>query len=376
MSLPRRSLYEAYLQADRHELAHPGDLPAAIVADATADAIVDVAEGNACNEEAADEGYLSQHDAIYDAEVYGADEEAAAVEVAEDYSDLLDSEDSYGDETYDYEAYSGEYDVEAEGLEAEMTDAACEATEDFDCEATDCERVYGFEESTEFDYENHNAYVSGGKMIESAVETPAVVAETEAYEYEYEYGYADEYDYEGGEEEACEEDSAEMTDEEAVSGEAHAESYSSDYDYEYDYRYEYDYEQAYAEAEAEAAQEAVAEAEACKPADAASNEAAADVRDDEYGYEYDYGYEAEGTLPAESHAYEYEYDYDGYQAADAGTEVGPTEAEEAITPVASVDYRVIAAYLRDLIHNSAAYIEAATEVADLPAGESDALLTR
>lgn len=413
-------------------LAHPADLPEATIEEESAD-VVSSTEATGSEECAEmDPRNLSQYDATYDAEVYGRTQETLTGDVenseelaAEESLDakLNDYADDYSEETYDYEAYSADsldaqYAAEADDLQQEMTEdpAAAEVVENA---ATDPASDYGYEYGYEYEYEYGYGYENAANDTDRAAENEVVAeaasdeqadenlsAAGDDYGYEYDYEYEYEYDSTDVESEAAtvaEETPAEenlLTEDPAV-----AENAATMKD-----------APAATEAEIIEDSQAAAGADVAETVEAQSAEETAPADNVyEYEYEYEYGYDYEAapeTDPAYDYEYDYDYDYDyesdAYEApavdnaAPAGPQADFVESAPSLAPQRSVDFRIVAAHVRDLLENSlnqcepvraaldagvkivtwssgidpALAIQAATaELADLPPGD-DASLTR
>ncbi len=357
-------------------------------------------------------------------------------------------DETYHTENYDYEAYSDDCPVLAESevtSETEASDSEANVSSGFTYE-------YEYEYEYEYDYandcENFECGDDGYAHVQEVAEAPAVeVAQSDATEAESDnYGYEN-YDYDVNSEAVETEESAEVAVSEELASDAVAQEDAApvyQYEYEYDYsdeyeNYDYDVDVA-AEESAPASEdgqtveevapeanpvESEAAAEA-KPADEASD-VAADTYEYEYDYEYQYEYEYEyeykpqdaaAAAPAESvgesYEYDYEYDYDyDYDRSEPSAEVEANETEiapmddavtpEVVAPASSANFRIVAAYLRDLLHSATTQCEpvraaldagftivtwstgvdaalaveaAAVEVADLPPAESFPLMKR
>ncbi len=391
-------------------LAHPADLPEAMIEDASAAVVSTAAEeapadviSEASQEDAntTDPRYLSQYDAIYDEQVYGESQnttvqlvdeskeltnETAQDEVAEAEATAESSataDDSYIYETYDYEAYSEDYADEAEALEAEMT---AEAATDEAAEEPAADEVAAQEAVAE-DFSNAEA-ANGSSGYEYEYD----------YNYDYDYGYDYEYHYDYGSqvdapaaETTSEVVKDEATDEdEATEAEPVEDAVAADeeacFDDECEYFYSYEGGIIFAEPKQPAAEEPAAESELAEEAAATETEtvaeteanAEADVAAEfgSYDYEYEYPYQSDyhyEPIPAEtdSQGYEYDYDYDynvdEYEAP-AQDESKPAAEErkfveaEAVAPPAveeapKANAGAVAAYLSDFVRNSVARCE-------------------
>ncbi len=415
-------------------LAYPADLPETMTEEASAEVVSETAEAledavveeifEVCDEAPAaaevvsetqeadattsDPRFLSQHDATYDAQVYG-EVEAAPVQLVEETETLTSdatqqdepaadetlsaevAEDAYTYETYDYEAYSEEYAAEAETLEAETAEESAE-------------EAPVAEEPVAEDFSN-----------------PDAASDVYEYEYEYSYDYGYEYDY-GYSDDATTESDVDSaapevaqdvateevaTEEVAVEDEANvsvaeteaASNLEESYDEECEYHYSYEGGVITAEPqdavanESEIADESATtfepEAAVAEEANAADLEAAieteaatdaeVDAIDESYEYDYEYPYESDyhyEPIPTESDSnsyeydynYDYDYDYDGYEvpaqdeSAPAVEEQNFVESDECVAPPPAevadqVKVGAVAAYLSDFVRNSVAQCE-------------------
>ncbi len=338
-------------------LAYPADLPETMTEEASAEVVSETAEAledavveeifEVCDEAPAaaevvsetqeadattsDPRFLSQHDATYDAQVYG-EVEAAPVQLVEETETLTSdatqqdepaadetlsaevAEDAYTYETYDYEAYSEEYAAEAETLEAETAEESAE-------------EAPVAEEPVAEDFSN-----------------PDAASDVYEYEYEYSYDYGYEYDYGYSDDATTESDvdsaapevaqdvaTEDVATEEVASEEVASEEVASE----------------------EVASEEVASEEVAVEDEAnvsvAETEAASNLEesyDDEYEYGYDYGYE-------------FDYGYSDHATTESGVD---SAAPEVAQDVATEEVATEEVAVEDEANVSVAETEAASNL--------------